>query len=262
MKDATTHIIRVEALSIGYKGKRSTIVSEDISMQANLGELIAVVGGNGAGKSTLLRTLAKIQPPLKGTITLGADSLDQLSPQKLATKISLVLTAPIATRNLTVEELVAIARQPYTNWLGMLTDRDITVVNAALQQVDIEALRHRKCYELSDGQLQRVMIARALAQDTDIIILDEPTTHLDIYHKAKILKLLKDIASKTKKIVIFSTHEIELALQLCDQMLVMQGNTSVYGTPKALIASRSFHSLFPDDLIDFDAQAQRFTIKE
>lgn len=126
----------------------------------------------------------------------------------------------------------------------------------------LEHLKHKKCFELSDGQLQRVMIARALAQDTSIIILDEPTTHLDIYHKAYILKLLKTIAQKTRKAILFSTHEIELAIQLCDKMLILDTQKSTFGEPCQLIERGSFQNLFPEDLISFDATTGSFKVKK
>jgi len=167
------------------------------------------VGANGIGKSTLLRTLTNVQKPLSGEIYINSKSVLDYEPVELAQQLSLVLTEQIASKNLSVFELVALGRQPYTNWMGNLSQEDITITNKALAQTNIEALKTKKCFELSDGQLQKVMIARALAQDTDLIILDEPTTHLDMYHKAYILKLLKKLAKDTGKTILYSSHEID-----------------------------------------------------
>ena len=255
-------ILEVKDLSIGYP-KKSTplLISEAISFSAQKGELLAIVGGNGVGKSTLLRSLAKVQPSLKGSVAIEGRSIQNLTLKQLARKISLVLTEALPTKNLTVKELIALGRQPHTNWIGTLSKVDIEKVENAIRQVEMSELLEKKCYELSDGQLQRVMITRALAQDTDIIILDEPTTHLDIYHKAKILKLLKDIAHQSNKLVIFSSHEIDIAIQLCDKMLVMQDQKVVFGSPKELIESKSFDQLFPEDLILFDPNTESFKMK-
>ncbi|WP_368411508.1 ABC transporter ATP-binding protein [Cellulophaga sp. 3_MG-2023] len=224
------------------------------------GELTAIVGVNGIGKSTLLRTLGKVQPKLNGSISIDNIEISDYKPEHLAAKISVVLTEKIASKNLTVLEVIALGRQPYTNWIGTLTNTDKDKITEAISLVQIEELQHKKCYELSDGQLQKVMIARALAQDTSIILLDEPTSHLDLYHKATILKLLKNIAHKTKKTILFTTHEIEVALQLCDKILILDKNTSHFGTPKDLIAAKKFNALFPKDTIVFDENTASFKV--
>lgn len=201
-------------------------------------ELAAIVGINGIGKSTLLRTLGNVQPKLSGSITLNNLPLEQHTIAELAAEISVVLTEPIASKNLTVLELISLGRQPYTNWIGKLTTEDKEKISLALDMVQIAELRFKKCYELSDGQLQRVMIARAIAQDTQLILLDEPTTHLDLYHKVQILKLLKSIAHTTKKTILFTTHEIEIAIQLCDKMLILEKTQSTFGSPCELIQQK------------------------
>ncbi|MFD0862381.1 ABC transporter ATP-binding protein [Sungkyunkwania multivorans] len=263
MKDTTINtILKVEHLSIGYKTKKGPqVIGEDISFHLKSGALVALVGANGIGKSTLLRTLAKIQRPLSGDIFLKDRSLTKQNSIELAATLSLVLTEQIPSKNLTVFELVALGRQPYTNWVGTLSEKDAKKVREALALVQIDDIMDKKCFELSDGQLQKAMIARAIAQDTDLIILDEPTTHLDIYHKAYILKLLRKIAHETKKTVLFSTHEIEVAIQLCDQMVVMNERETVSGSPDTLIADKSFDQIFPSDLIQFDSQTRSFKVK-
>lgn len=172
-----------------------------------------------------------------------------------------MLTEQPISKNLSVFELIALGRQPYTNWIGTLGKVDIEHINKALELVDIKHLRDKKCFELSDGQLQKVLIGRAIAQDTPLVILDEPTTHLDIYHQAYILKLLKKLCVQTKKSILFSTHEINLALQLCDKIVLMQPEKVSVGSPKELIENDSFSTLFPSDLIVFDKISNSFKIK-
>lgn len=226
------------------------------------GEVAAIVGVNGIGKSTLLRTLGKVQPIINGTISLNNKELQSYSSLELASTISLVLTEPLASKNLTVLELIALGRQPYTNWIGKLSKNDKGKIQQAISMVDLESLKNKKCYELSDGQLQRVMIARALAQDTSIILLDEPTSHLDLHHKVQILKLLKYIAHKTQKTILYTSHEIEMAIQLCDKILIMNKKSHEFGKPNELIQKQSFERLFPEDTVKFDAKTGSFKIEK
>ncbi len=256
-------VLKTENLSIGYFNKKtSTVVGENIDFSICEGELIGLVGANGIGKSTLLRTLAGMQKPLNGTITILEKKIKEYSHLELAGQMSLVLTETPASKNLTVLELVSLGRQPFTNWMGKLSEKDRTAIQFALQSTEIEALKNRKCFELSDGQMQRVAIARALAQNTPIIILDEPTTHLDLYHRAYILKLLKKLASESKKTILFSTHEIDLAIQLADKMLVMAPEISYFDEPCQLIEAGRFETLFPKEIIGFDNQTGKFNVKK
>ena len=224
------------------------------------GELAAIVGVNGIGKSTLLRTLGKVQPKLSGVIVIDGTRLENHSALELASKISIVLTEAVTAKNLTVRELVTLGRHPYTNWIGTLSDNDIQKIESAIDMVGVVDLQNKKCYELSDGQLQKVMIARALAQDTPIMLLDEPTTHLDLYHKVSLLKLLQHIAHSTQKTILFTTHEIEVAIQLCDKMLILEKEKSTFGQPCELIAKRSFETLFPSDTLAFDSRTGAFKV--
>ena len=264
MEEKINHIIlKTENLSIGYKTKKEEItVASNINLALKKGELIGLVGGNGIGKSTLLRTLTQVQSKLSGVILLNNKPLENYANLDLAKAMSLVLTETIASKNLSVFELVALGRQPYTNWVGNLSEKDISMVNNAILQTNIEALKHKKCFELSDGQLQKVMIARALAQDTDLIILDEPTTHLDMYHKAYILKLLQKLVKETGKTILFSSHEIDLAIQLCDSMIVMTKSEVISNSPCNLIQQGTFNNLFPKDLIAFDEKTGSFRVKK
>ncbi|VXC35269.1 ABC transporter ATP-binding protein [Maribacter litoralis] len=249
----------INDLSIGYEGK---VVASAISFSLQKGELAAIVGVNGIGKSTLLRTLGNFQPKIAGSIRIDGKELATYNEQQIASKISVVLTEPIASKNLSVYELLALGRQPYTNWLGKLGTNDISVIYKSIALLELAPFLNKKCFQLSDGQLQRILIARALIQDTDIILLDEPTTHLDLYHKVSILKLLKSIAHQTNKIILYTSHEIELAIQLCDKMLILDGDTNAFDQPCKLIENNSFDSLFPPDTISFDATTGSFKIKK
>lgn len=248
---------------MGYRSTKGEVaVSGVVNFEINAGELVAVVGPNGVGKSTLLRTLAGVHPPLKGAVTLNGKHLEEFSSKELAVNLSIVLTEKIPAGNLTASELIALGRQPYTNWLGSLSQADKETVASVLDKLDLADLKNKACNEMSDGQLQRVMIGRALAQDTPLILLDEPTSHLDIYHKAYIFKLLRTIAHDTKKTIFFSSHEIDLAIQLCDKILILQPDTCTFGDPCTLIEKGSFQSLFPSDLIRFDQETGSYRIEK
>jgi iron complex transport system ATP-binding protein len=256
-------ILKVNQLSIGYKTKKvETTIASHINFQIQKGQLIGLVGANGIGKSTLLRTLINVQPSLSGSIQINDKDLESTPTLELAKQLSIVLTEPLFSKNLSVFELIALGRHPYTNWVGSLSENDLSVINNAIALVNITDLKDKRCYELSDGQLQKVMIARALAQDTAIIVLDEPTTHLDMYHKAYILKLLQKLTKETGKTILFSSHEIDLAIQLCDTMIVMQKDNVVCDQPCKLIEKGVFETLFPKDLISFDNKTGSFRVSK
>lgn len=255
--------LTAEAISIGYTSKKNVIeVAGHISFQLNEGQLIGLVGANGIGKSTLLRTLSGVQTALSGEIKINKKSIKKYPTSELAGLLSLVLTEGPASKNLTVQEFVALGRQPYTNWLGKLTAIDKEKIIWAMETTTTQSLSKKKCFELSDGQLQRAAIARALAQDTPIILLDEPTTHLDLFHKATVLKLLKKLCKETEKIILFSTHEIDLAIQLSDKMMVLTPEAFYFDEPCRLISEGKFKTLFPEDTIVFDAKTGKFTVKD
>lgn len=264
MKENEQHIIlKTKDLTIGYRSKKGDhVIASKINIALGKGELIGLVGGNGIGKSTMLRTLTNTQPVLNGQVFINNKDVTTYDALALAQVLSIVFTEKLASKNLSVFELVALGRQPYTNWIGSLSHLDLEAVNKALQLTNIEDLQQKKCSELSDGQLQKVMIARALAQDTNLIILDEPTTHLDMYHKAYTLKLLKKLAKETGKTILFSSHEIDLAIQLCDNMIVMTPEKVVSDSPCNLIKQGVFSTLFPDDLIQFDVLSGSFRVKK
>ncbi|MES2748435.1 MAG: ABC transporter ATP-binding protein [Bacteroidota bacterium] len=256
------NILSTSDLSIGYKTqKEQTCIASNLNLNLSSGKLITLIGANGIGKSTLLRTLCGIQKPLSGTVLLHDKDLHHFKPLELAQNLSLVLTDKLPPSNLTVFELVALGRQPYTNWLGKLTDDDLEKVNQAIELTQIAAFAAKKHFEISDGQLQKVLIARALAQDTPVIILDEPTTHLDLLHKVSVFKLLKKLSQETNKCILFSTHDIDLAIQLSDEMIVMTENSVEQDQPCNLITKGVFNTLFENSSIAFDEKKGKFVIK-
>ncbi|MCF6348392.1 MAG: ABC transporter ATP-binding protein [Flavobacteriaceae bacterium] len=262
-KNSSNIIIQTHNLSIGYQTKKNTTcVAEKVNLSLNKGKLVCVLGKNGIGKSTLLRTLTKVQPKLSGEITLDGKKLETIPNAELAKKMSLVLTERIPESNLTIYELIALGRQPYTNWIGNLTDEDKKYIDLAIEQTNIKDIIHKKHYELSDGQLQKVMIARALAQNTEIITLDEPTAHLDIHNKIEIFNLLKKLAQNLHKTILISTHEIHLALQLANELWLMNETEIISGKTEDLIADKSVAKLFSSDLVTFDLKSKQFIMNK
>jgi iron complex transport system ATP-binding protein len=257
-----TIILQASNISIGYSNKKETsVVASEVNLSLEKGKLTALIGANGIGKSTLLRTLIGIQKPLIGKVFLEEKDIHSIDNLTLAQHLSVVLTDKLPPSNLTVFELIALGRQPYTNWIGKLTEEDIAKVNEALELTQISHLAHKRHHEISDGQLQITLIARALAQDTPLIILDEPTTHLDLLHKVTLLKLLKKLTLETGKCILFSTHDIDMAIQLSDEMIIMTPESVVQDQPCNLIMKGSFNTLFQDEHILFDAEKGKFVIK-
>lgn len=257
-----TIILQASNISIGYSTKKETaVVASCVNLSLAKGKLIALIGANGIGKSTLLRTLTGIQKPLSGKVFLEEKDLHTLDNLTLAQNLSVVLTDKLPPSNLTVFELIALGRQPYTNWIGKLTDIDIAKVNEAMQLTKISHLATKRHHEISDGQLQIVLIARALAQDTPLIILDEPTTHLDLLHKVSLFKLLRKLTLETGKCILFSTHDIDMAIELSDEMIIMTPKEVTQDQPCNLILKGSFDTLFQDEHILFDAEKGKFVIK-
>lgn len=256
-------ILQAENISIGYsQKKKQKVVAENISISLEKGKLISLIGANGIGKSTLLRTITGIQKPICGDVILNDKKIVDYTSLQLAQQLSLVLTESLPPSNLTVFELVALGRQPYTNWIGSLTDEDIYKINQAIELTQINHLADKKHYEISDGQLQKVLIARALAQDTPLIILDEPTTHLDLLHKISLFKLLKKLTSETQKCILFSTHDIDLAIQLSDEIIIMTPEKVIQDEPQTLIQNHAFDDLFQDENIKFDIEKAKFIFKD
>lgn len=259
----TNKTLTTGQLSIGYRQKKKKLViASNINLEIIQGTLVALLGKNGIGKSTLLRTLSRVQKSLSGSVLLHNKEITRYTNTEWATHVSLVLTERLPESQLTVFELVALGRQPYTNWVDALSGTDMEKIAWAMEITEIGHLKERLFYELSDGQLQRVLIARALAQDTDVIILDEPTAHLDIHHTIKIFTLLQKLVTSTDKTVLISTHEVNLAIQFASQFILMDKQQCHSGDLQKLIQQKAFDQLFDSDLINFNKALKQFVIRK
>jgi putative ferrichrome transport ATP-binding protein fhuC len=214
--------ITLEQLSVGYKGFPPVV--SNINVEIKSGELTCLIGSNGIGKSTLLKTLTGFLPKLSGRLLLDGRDINMLSQRERAKYISIVLTYKSDVQNLSVTEMVGMGRMPYTGFWGKLNTSDQTIVAEAIEMVGIEHLKNRMIQTLSDGGRQKVMIAKALAQQTPVILLDEPTSFLDFPSKVEMLQLLHRLAKETNKVVFLSTHDLELALRIADRLVELNKN--------------------------------------
>jgi len=256
--------IELRGLNIGYIGKIGVkTVATNINASIRRGELTCLLGANGVGKSTLLRTLSAFQPKLAGEIFIDGREIGQYTAQELSRLIGVVLTEKPELRNMTVEELVCVGRSPYTGFWGNYSDEDRRIASEAMLQVGIGELRDRLVETLSDGERQKVMIAKALAQQTPVIYLDEPTAFLDFPSKVEVMLLLRRICQESRKIIFLSTHDLELALQIADCIWLMDKRTSsdktveeqIYiGTPQELSAKGVLGRFVERRGITFDSQ--------
>lgn len=255
-----TATIELDQLTIGYKN-RHKIVAKGISSSIYGGELTCLLGTNGVGKSTLLRTLSAFQPPLGGKIYILGKELSQYTDKELSTVISVVLTEKCDIRNMSVHELISMGRSPYTGFWGKLNREDRQIVNDMIRLVNICELSSRMLHTLSDGERQKAMIAKALAQQTPVIFLDEPTAFLDFPSKVEIMQLLHRLTRETGKTIFLSTHDLELALQIADQVWLMDKTNGITtGTPEDLALQGHLSHFFARKGIVFDTESGLFRI--
>lgn len=247
-------IVEIKNLAIGYhgKGKKYRSVYRNINLEAARGEMIALVGENGIGKSTLLRTLARLQEKSAGSIRFRGKEQHLYSRRDYARLVSFVSTEIVNVHNLKVFDLVALGRFPHTNWLGKLNEHDRSLVIESLNLVGMNHMAQKNVSEISDGERQRVMIARTLAQDTPVIILDEPTAFLDLPNKYELIQLLSTLADEENKTVIFSIHDLNIALHQADKIWLMHPDRIISGAPEDLILNNVFDDLFPKSRLHFD----------
>ena len=246
---------RTENLSIGYPQKRRPprIVADGINVTLHRGEVVCLLGPNGAGKSTLLRTLAGMQAPLSGAVWLDGQPLASYDARALARRLSVVLTERISVGMLSAYGLVALGRYPYTSWTGRLTPADDDVVRQALTAVGAWPLASRYVAELSDGERQKVLIARALAQEPAVMILDEPTAFLDLPHRVEIVRILRDLAHRDGCTILLSTHDLDLALRHADKLWLLDDLGRLRsGAPEDLVLDGAFGATFQGRGLVFD----------
>ncbi|MCA9913206.1 MAG: ABC transporter ATP-binding protein, partial [Anaerolineae bacterium] len=256
-------ILVTHDLTIGYRAPRKpdVIVAEKLSLMLRSGQLVCLLGPNGAGKSTLMRTIAGMQPPLAGSVSLQGEDIRRLKPRQLATRLSVVLTERPNVGLLNGYALVALGRHPYTDWMGRLSRHDEAVIRWAVEAVGAIDIAERPVMELSDGQRQKLMIARALAQESELILLDEPTAYLDLPRRAEIMQLLRHLAAETGRAILLSTHDLDLALRSADTLWLMSEGQVRVGTPEDMVISGKFEEAFQGEGVHFDRTTGAFSVE-
>lgn len=251
--DFNDDILNIELLSIGYNAgtRNEKVLLPPLNLSVRKGEMVALLGPNGIGKSTLLRTIARLNPKISGEIKLSNKKLENYISSELARKISFVFTGSINVYNMSVYEIVSLGRFPHTNWLGRLTKADRLIVEKSIKAVGLAEHSTSNIGELSDGEKQRAMIARALAQDTELILLDEPTAFLDLPNRYELVSLLRKLSVESNKSVIFSTHDIHIAIRETDKVWMVTRHGVIQGSPEDLALAGTFDNLFPDSDLSF-----------
>lgn len=251
-------MIELKELTMGY-GQRTLL--ENVSAEVTGGQLVALLGRNGTGKSTLLRAMMALEKPQSGEILLQGRKVAALKAEELARTVSFVTTDKVRVANLRCEDVVSMGRAPYTNWMGRLQEGDRARVAEAMRLVGMSGYAEKTMDKMSDGECQRIMIARALAQDTPVILLDEPTAFLDLPNRYELCLLLRKLAQEEGKCVLFSTHDLDIALSLCDFIMLID-NPQLYAlrTPE-MVGSGHIERLFRNEAITFDAKEMRVRIK-
>jgi iron complex transport system ATP-binding protein len=262
MKKNHDIILSLDSLKIGYgSGKNENVLLPPLVAGAKRGELISVIGRNGIGKSTLLRTLTGLQIPLGGDITIGGKNIREYSRMELAQNVGYISTEIIKVNNMSVYDLVALGRYPHTNWTGKLESNDHDVIMDALEKTSMISFRRKFVSELSDGERQKAMIARILAQDTGIMIMDEPTAFLDVASKYEILHLMRMLSRDSDKTIIFSTHDLQMAISQSDKVWLILDSEMTEGAPEDLMIAGAFDHLFNSSTVLFNSDDGTFSFR-
>lgn len=256
------NLIELRDLTTGYTSKKGkAVIAEHLNATLQRGKLTCLLGPNGAGKSTLLKTLSAFIPPLSGEVLVQGKSITAYSVQELSQLIGMVLTERIDVQGMTVREMVAMGRSPYTGFWGTLSDDDNKIIDHSIALTGTSDLQDRQVNTLSDGERQKVMLAKALAQQTPLILLDEPTAFLDFPSKVEAMLLLKQLARQENRAIFLSTHDLDLALQTADQLWLINKNQPLcMGTPQQLADDGSLPRFFQSSHIQFDPASLRFSI--
>ena len=253
--------LQTKNLSIGYSRKKQlpSIVASNLNLKLNPGEFVCLLGPNGVGKSTLIRALAGMDTPLEGNVQIENTDIRNLTPRERARRISVVLTESLPMGMFSANAIVALGRHPHTNWTGILSDHDRERIAEALHAVEGTSLAERQISELSDGEKQKIMIARALAQEAPIMLLDEPTAFLDLPRRVELMHTLRELTQKKRLSILLSTHDLDLALHCADKLWLFgkEGNI-IEGIPEALALEGSIASVFASESLDWDTEQGSF----
>ena len=251
-------VLELQDLTIGYG---DVALMEHLDLDVHRGQVLAILGSSGCGKSTLLRTMIGLQPPLAGRVLVDGADIHEMPARERAKRLSVVLTERVEAGLLTAYSLVGLGRYPHTNWSGKLSEHDHEVVRDCIRRVGAEDLAQRYVSDLSDGERQRVMMARALAQEPRMMILDEITAFLDLPRRVDAMRLLRRLARETGRAILLSTHDLELALRAADRVwLLPKGGTLVTGAPEDLVLSGAFEAAFASEGVDFDRARGAFQV--
>lgn len=258
----SAHSIRLDNLEIGYRTavNKEIVVFGPINVAISHAEMIGIIGRNGIGKSTLLRTIAGLHDRIRGRVLIDGMDSSKIPAKNLAKLVSFVSTEFIGLQHIKVNELIAMGRFPYTGWFGKLSRSDETWVREAAELTGVFNLMQKPMHELSDGERQKVMIARALAQDTPIIILDEPTAFLDLPARYDILRILNDLTLLYNKTVLFTTHDLNISMDVADKLWLMAEGNLYEGAPEDLLINKVFRKLFLNSPVEFDVKTSSFRL--
>lgn len=249
-------MVSIQQIEVGYPGKSGMQqVLSGINLQAEKSELVAIVGRNGAGKTTLMKAMVGLHSPLRGSIFLDGTDLVHLGRKELSRMISYVSTDLIHSPSMTVYDLVALGRYPYTRWLGLLEPSDKEWIAKAMEYTHVSPFAHKNLNDLSDGERQRAMIARALAQNTPLMIMDEPAAFLDVVNRYEIMMMLRKMCREEGKTVIVSTHDLSMALHEADKVWLLNQGGAVQGAPEDLVMQGMFRNLFLGSRVSVDDQS-------